>query len=134
MVGLYATNRNAARVQAISCSPCKRFVCAMLTIKLVWVSCCLQLGRHTKRQKAVQLSIATFEDRSWFCRTVRTSIGAFAAPDVIHFTPSLPKTRSGKIMRRILRKIASGELDQLGDTSTLADPNVVDQLIETKGK
>lgn len=57
-------------------------------------------------------------------------IGAFAAPDKIHWAPGLPKTRSGKIMRRILRKIASRQLDELGDTSTLADPNVVDQLIE----
>ena len=57
-------------------------------------------------------------------------IGAFAAPDKIHWAPGLPKTRSGKIMRRILRKIASRQLDQLGDTSTLADPNVVNQLIE----
>lgn len=57
-------------------------------------------------------------------------IGAFAAPDVVHWAPALPKTRSGKIMRRILRKIASRQLDELGDTSTLADPAVVDQLIE----
>ena len=56
-------------------------------------------------------------------------IGAFAAPDKIHWAPGLPKTRSGKIMRRILRKIASRQLDELGDTSTLADPGVVDQLI-----
>ncbi|XP_039125013.1 acetyl-coenzyme A synthetase, chloroplastic/glyoxysomal [Dioscorea cayenensis subsp. rotundata] len=61
--------------------------------------------------------------------TVRNQIGAFAAPDKIHWAPGLPKTRSGKIMRRILRKIASGQLDELGDTSTLADPGVVDQLI-----
>ncbi|GMH06911.1 hypothetical protein Nepgr_008751 [Nepenthes gracilis] len=61
--------------------------------------------------------------------TVRNQIGAFAAPDKIHWAPGLPKTRSGKIMRRILRKIASGQLDELGDTSTLADPSVVDQLI-----
>ncbi|GAA0150736.1 ligase [Lithospermum erythrorhizon] len=61
--------------------------------------------------------------------TVRTQIGAFAAPDRIHWAPGLPKTRSGKIMRRILRKIASRQLDELGDTSTLADPGVVDQLI-----
>ncbi|XP_059449350.1 acetyl-coenzyme A synthetase, chloroplastic/glyoxysomal [Corylus avellana] len=60
---------------------------------------------------------------------VRNQIGAFAAPDKIHWAPGLPKTRSGKIMRRILRKIASRQLDELGDTSTLADPNVVDQLI-----
>ncbi|XP_074563790.1 acetyl-coenzyme A synthetase, chloroplastic/glyoxysomal-like [Curcuma longa] len=61
--------------------------------------------------------------------TVRNQIGAFAAPDKIHWAPALPKTRSGKIMRRILRKIASRQLDELGDTSTLADPSVVDQLI-----
>ncbi|KAK7396023.1 hypothetical protein VNO78_16712 [Psophocarpus tetragonolobus] len=62
--------------------------------------------------------------------TVRKLIGAFAAPDKIHWAPGLPKTRSGKIMRRILRKIASRQLDELGDTSTLADPSVVNQLIE----
>jgi acetyl-CoA synthetase len=61
--------------------------------------------------------------------TVRQQIGAFAAPDKIHWAPGLPKTRSGKIMRRILRKIASRQLNELGDTSTLADPGVVDQLI-----
>ncbi|XP_068647084.1 acetyl-coenzyme A synthetase, chloroplastic/glyoxysomal-like [Aristolochia californica] len=61
--------------------------------------------------------------------TVRKQIGPFAAPDRIHWAPNLPKTRSGKIMRRILRKIASRQLDELGDTSTLADPVVVDQLI-----
>ena len=56
-------------------------------------------------------------------------IGAFAKPEIIQFTPGLPKTRSGKIMRRILRKIAANELDSLGDTTTLADPQVVDDLI-----
>ena len=61
---------------------------------------------------------------------VRKEIGPVASPDVIQFTPALPKTRSGKIMRRILRKIAEGEYDKLGDTSTLADPGVVDDLIE----
>ncbi|KAG8385037.1 hypothetical protein BUALT_Bualt04G0181200 [Buddleja alternifolia] len=60
---------------------------------------------------------------------VRNQIGAFAAPDKIHWAPGLPKTRSGKIMRRILRKIACKQLDELGDTSTLADPGVVGQLI-----
>lgn len=60
---------------------------------------------------------------------VRTSIGPFATPDIICPTAALPLTRSGKIMRRILRKIASGEIDKLGDTSTLADPSVVDVLI-----
>jgi acetyl-CoA synthetase len=63
---------------------------------------------------------------------VRDEIGAIAKPDVIHWTPSLPKTRSGKIMRRILRKVAANELEDLGDTSTLADPSVVDDLIENR--
>lgn len=63
---------------------------------------------------------------------VRQVIGPIATPDVIHWAPGLPKTRSGKIMRRILRKISTNEIDQLGDTSTLADPAVVDQLIANK--
>jgi len=67
---------------------------------------------------------------------VRKEIGPIAAPDVVQFTPALPKTRSGKIMRRILRKIAEGITDKgtLGDTSTLADPHIVDALIEGRGK
>ena len=60
---------------------------------------------------------------------VRSEIGAIATPDVIQWAPGLPKTRSGKIMRRILRKIAANELNNLGDTSTLADPSVVDHLV-----
>ena len=60
---------------------------------------------------------------------VRSNIGPFARPDVIQFAPDLPKTRSGKIMRRILRKIAAGEVDALGDTTTLADPSVVEALV-----
>ena len=63
---------------------------------------------------------------------VREKIGPIASPDLIHFTPNLPKTRSGKIMRRILRKIAANEQDQLGDVSTLADPTVVDELIRNR--
>ncbi|MFN3238238.1 MAG: AMP-binding enzyme, partial [Pseudomonadales bacterium] len=65
---------------------------------------------------------------------VRTEIGAIAKPDVIQWAPGLPKTRSGKIMRRILRKIAENELDNLGDTSTLADPGVVEDLINNRPK
>ncbi|HEY0115490.1 MAG TPA: acetate--CoA ligase [Allosphingosinicella sp.] len=61
---------------------------------------------------------------------VRAEISPIASPDIIHFTPALPKTRSGKIMRRILRKIAENEFGSLGDTSTLADPSLVDALIE----
>lgn len=65
---------------------------------------------------------------------VRKEIGPIAKPDVIQWAPGLPKTRSGKIMRRILRKIAANELDNLGDTSTLADPSVVDDLIQNRVK
>jgi acetyl-CoA synthetase len=63
---------------------------------------------------------------------VRKEIGPIASPDIIQFAPGLPKTRSGKIMRRILRKIAESEFGSLGDTSTLADPSVVDDLIEKR--
>ncbi|CAG9465722.1 unnamed protein product [Pedinophyceae sp. YPF-701] len=65
---------------------------------------------------------------------IRKHIGPIATPDVIHWAPGLPKTRSGKIMRRILRKIANKEEDSLGDTSTLADPSVVTTLLELRGK
>ncbi len=63
---------------------------------------------------------------------VRKEIGPIAAPDAIQWAPGLPKTRSGKIMRRILRKIAADETDALGDTSTLADPTVVGELVENR--
>ena len=63
---------------------------------------------------------------------VRKEIGPIATPDLIQWAPNLPKTRSGKIMRRILRKIAANEHDQLGDVSTLADPNVVEDLVENR--
>ena len=70
--------------------------------------------------------------RSELVDLVRREIGPIAKPDVIQFAPGLPKTRSGKIMRRILRKIAADELDNLGDTTTLADPAVVDELISNR--
>ena len=63
---------------------------------------------------------------------VRKEIGPIASPDKIHFADALPKTRSGKIMRRILRKIAEGEIENLGDTTTLADPSVVDDLVKER--
>jgi acetyl-CoA synthetase len=63
---------------------------------------------------------------------VRREIGPIASPDLVQFAPGLPKTRSGKIMRRILRKIAEDEFSSLGDTSTLADPAVVDDLISNR--
>ncbi len=65
---------------------------------------------------------------------VRKEIGPIATPDVIQWAPGLPKTRSGKIMRRILRKIAAGEVEDLGDISTLADPAVVDELVSARGE
>ncbi|HWP86939.1 MAG TPA: acetyl-coenzyme A synthetase, partial [Burkholderiales bacterium] len=68
------------------------------------------------------------ELRDW----VRKEIGPIATPDFIQWAPGLPKTRSGKIMRRILRKIAANEQDQLGDISTLADPSVVDSLVRER--
>ena len=71
--------------------------------------------------------------RSALVTQVRREIGPIAAPDVIQWAPGLPKTRSGKIMRRILRKIAENDLGALGDTSTLADPSVVDDLVQNRG-
>ena len=71
--------------------------------------------------------------RKELIKLVRSEIGAIASPDVIQWAPALPKTRSGKIMRRILRKIAADEVDSIGDTSTLADPAVVDHLVENRG-
>jgi acetyl-CoA synthetase len=63
---------------------------------------------------------------------VRKEIGPIATPDLIQWAPGLPKTRSGKIMRRILRKIAENEYSNLGDTSTLADPTVVQELVTNR--
>ena len=68
------------------------------------------------------------ELRQW----VRSKIGPIASPDIIQWAPNLPKTRSGKIMRRILRKIAANDVAELGDTSTLDDPNVILDLIENR--
>ncbi|MCC6715585.1 MAG: acetate--CoA ligase, partial [Gammaproteobacteria bacterium] len=75
---------------------------------------------------------ATEELRKELVAHVRKVIGPIASPDVIQWAPGLPKTRSGKIMRRILRKVAANELDSLGDTTTLADPGVVDDLISNR--
>jgi len=72
------------------------------------------------------------ELRKALVATVAVEIGPIAKPDIIQWAPALPKTRSGKIMRRILRKVAANELDSLGDTSTLAEPAVVDDLIENR--
>ena len=70
--------------------------------------------------------------RKELVKHVRSEIGPTASPDHIQWAPGLPKTRSGKIMRRILRKIAENAPDQLGDTSTLADPSVVDSLVKER--
>ena len=75
---------------------------------------------------------ASVELSAELVKFVANEIGSFAKPEIIQFTPNLPKTRSGKIMRRILRKIAANELENLGDTTTLADPAVVDDLIQNR--
>ena len=74
----------------------------------------------------------TEELRKELVAWVRKEIGPIASPDLIQWAPGLPKTRSGKIMRRILRKIAENDYGALGDTSTLADPGVVDDLIDNR--
>ena len=75
-------------------------------------------------------SIESKEIENGINNKVSEIIGPHAKPDKIQYTPALPKTRSGKIMRRILRKIAEGDISNLGDTSTLADPSVVESLVE----
>ncbi len=80
----------------------------------------------------VQGVVADENLRKSLVQHVRAEIGPIATPDFIQFAPGLPKTRSGKIMRRILRKIAENEFGNLGDTSTLAEPEVVNDLIENR--
>jgi acetyl-CoA synthetase len=75
---------------------------------------------------------ATDDLRKELVLWVRKEIGPIASPDLLQWAPGLPKTRSGKIMRRILRKIAEDDFSNLGDTSTLADPAVVDDLVENR--
>ena len=82
--------------------------------------CFVTLKGHVKESDAL---------RKELIKTVRDMIGAHVHPDIIHFAPNLPKTRSGKIMRRILRKIVEPDIDNLGDTSTLNDPSVIEELI-----
>jgi acetyl-CoA synthetase len=82
----------------------------------------------TLKADVVATDVLQAELKGW----VRREIGPFAAPDVVQFAPGLPKTRSGKIMRRILRKIAENDLSNLGDTTTLADPSVVDDLVKNR--
>jgi acetyl-CoA synthetase len=81
----------------------------------------------------LKLGVETSDElRKELVQFVRKQIGPIATPDLLQWAPGLPKTRSGKIMRRILRKIAANEHDQLGDTSTLADPTVVDDLVDNR--
>ncbi|HYE43997.1 MAG TPA: acetate--CoA ligase [Caulobacteraceae bacterium] len=87
----------------------------------VWCYVTLQVGVAPSDELKAEL-------RNW----VRQEIGPIASPDVIQWAPGLPKTRSGKIMRRILRKIAEGDMSNLGDTSTLADPSVVEDLVTNR--
>jgi acetyl-CoA synthetase len=94
---------------------------------------------HTIKGQAIYIYVTpnsgvnpSDELRQGIVTLIRQEIGAIATPDFIQWAPGLPKTRSGKIMRRILRKIATGEHDELGDTSTLADPSVVENLIENR--
>jgi acetyl-CoA synthetase len=82
----------------------------------------------TLKADVVATDVLQAELKGW----VRREIGPFAAPDVVQFAPGLPKTRSGKIMRRILRKIAENDLSNLGDITTLADPSVVDDLVKNR--
>ncbi len=86
-------------------------------------------GIYAYRDAQRRRAAAATELQKVLTQWVRREIGPIATPDVVQFAPGLPKTRSGKIMRRILRKIAEGEVSSLGDTSTLADPSVVDALV-----
>ena len=82
---------------------------------------CLDLGKVAGHTDSLAVEL-----KQW----VGNEISPIARPDIIQFAPGLPKTRSGKIMRRILRKIGEGDISNLGDTSTLADPGVVDDLVK----
>jgi acetyl-CoA synthetase len=94
-------------------------------IKGQGIYCFVTLKAHVEVTTSLEPEL-----RNW----VRREIGPFASPDVIQFAPGLPKTRSGKIMRRILRKVAEGDIANLGDTSTLADPSVVDDLVRNRAE
>ena len=93
------------------------------TVKGQGIYCYVTLMNGEVESDALKIEL-----RDW----VRKEIGPIASPDLIQFAPGLPKTRSGKIMRRILRKIAEDDFSNLGDISTLADPAVVDDLVENR--
>ena len=87
---------------------------------------------YTRAELNKAWRVKWLEKRKELVAWVRKEIGPIATPDVIQWAPGLPKTRSGKIMRRILRKIGEGDVSNLGDTSTLADPSVVDNLLANR--
>jgi acetyl-CoA synthetase len=93
------------------------------TVKGQGIYCYVTLMNGEVESDALKIEL-----RDW----VRKEIGPIASPDLIQFAPGLPKTRSGKIMRRILRKIAEDDFSNLGDISTLADPAVVEDLVENR--
>lgn len=105
----------------------------MLLLRLQWLGIPITLRARIYAYVTLMAGVE-YEDelKKELVQHVRKEIGPIASPDIIQWAPGLPKTRSGKIMRRILRKIAANEIDNLGDTSTLADPVVVDHLIENR--
>ena len=98
------------------------------------ISCTTRPRRKGEINKKDYIFITDDEFKKQLKVWVRKKIGPIATPDVIHWAPNLPKTRSGKIMRRILRKIAHNDLSSLGDTSTLADPSVIDEFVANQPK
>jgi len=94
----------------------------------------INVSAHRFATAEIESALVSNEEvlRKNLVQHVRNEISPIATPDKIHFTPSLPKTRSGKIMRRVLRKIAENKVDEIGDTSTLADPAVVESLLESR--
>jgi two-component system NarL family sensor kinase len=127
-----SVSANASRLLSTLAPP---LIAGILVLLLFQVPLAYSLARRLQRgydererllSSAIEASDALKAELN---AEVRKHIGALAIPERIQFTPALPKTRSGKIMRRILRKIAEGDLGALGDTSTLADPSVVDALV-----
>ena len=112
---------------------CDLVVAAMATVARPVAVLELRYAELFATQLGIDPHRATLEElRTALCQWVRKEIGPIAVPDALQFAPGLPKTRSGKIMRRILRKIAEGEVSSLGDTSTLADPAVVEDLVANR--
>ena len=122
------SNRDSRRLDWPSCPR----LCYTQTVRIA-VSCCLSSAyRFLRSEFRYDTSNPQVLEKELVLQ-VRKVIGPFAAPKKIYLVGDLPKTRSGKIMRRILRKLVAGEADQLGDLSTLADPSVVEDLITRVG-